>query len=397
MSTNTARRIDAYTLSLRGDALDAVMQMAASPYDLHHPHHQAASMVFTPAREYIKTLGHLTRAYLNPEGWVREAAFEMELRELIIGSENPSVLDKLELLLGRLRDHAGEPRYPFHYRHGSDEDNLAYDPKSIVPVFPKQIEKILGFDRDNSASRQILSKHQGFIDEGFRYFLAHRLDESLVIQKLDYEITLIGFAYDTAVQTYPQKRSQAEIAEIVSEGHNPFARLFKSKADLAPFTPLPQILDEETPTPATTSPRVETREIETVLPTEIDFTESRPNPFTPEPRVVRAAESLDLANDPRLSRPVRFGDWDATEELPLSPLPTAGFKYPMEEDLASSPVEDEFDLVGPPASRAPLADPNLINRTENSQKVSLRTAKLTHNTKKVSRPEGDPLEFLQDR
>ena len=397
MSTNTAKRLDANTLSLRGDALDAVMQMAASPYDLHHPHHQAASLVFTPAREYIKTLGHLTRAYLNPEGWVREAAFEMELRELIIDSENPSVLDKLELLLGRLRDHAGEPRYPFHYRHGSDDDELAYDPKSIVPVFPKQIEKILSFDQDNPGSRQILRKHQSFIDEGFRYFLAHRLDESLVIQKLDYEITLIGFAYDTAVQTYPQKRSPAEIAEIEGGGHNPFARLFKSKADLAPFTPLTQILNEEAPTPAVTSPRVAANEPENDLPSEIDFTGSRPNPYLPEPRVVQAAEPLDLADNPNLSHPAAFSDWDANEELPLAPLPIAGFRYPLDEDFTKTPPEDEFDLVGPAAGSSPMEDPELINPVENSQKVSLRTAKLTHNTKKVSRPEGDPLEFLKDR
>ena len=77
MAVSTARRLSAQTLELRGPALDTVMQIAASPYDLHHPHHQASSEVFAPAREYVKTLGHLARAYLDPEAWVRDAAFEM--------------------------------------------------------------------------------------------------------------------------------------------------------------------------------------------------------------------------------------------------------------------------------------------------------------------------------
>ena len=238
MTVTTARRTGERALELRGAALDTVMQMAASPYDLHHPHNRAASEAFYPAREYVKLLGHLTRAYLDPDGWVRDAAFEMRLASMIIESDSPEALDSVERLIGHLNPRAGEPAYMFRYLHLDAEGEPAFDTASLVAISGSRLEDLIEAD-SGQGGRGLIARHSVAIDEAFARYLAQRLDIQLAVRAVSYSIDLLGFAYDTAAREHLHQRSSDELSDATAPAHHGIGAILRPSQPLTPFTPLP--------------------------------------------------------------------------------------------------------------------------------------------------------------
>ena len=238
MAATTARRTSERTLELRGAALDTVMQMAASPYDLHHPHNKAASEAFYPAREYVKLLGHLTRAYLDPNGWVRDAAFEMRLNSMTITSDNPEALDSVERLIGHLNPRAGEPTYLFRYLHVDAEGEPIFDPARLIAISGGGVETLIEAD-GAAGGRGLIIRHQSAIDAAFAHYLAERLDIQLQVSAVAYTIDLLGFAYDSAAREHLYQRSADELSDATTAPRHGLGGILRPPKPLTPFTPLP--------------------------------------------------------------------------------------------------------------------------------------------------------------
>jgi hypothetical protein len=238
MTATTARRTSERTLELRGAALDTVMQMAASPYDLHHPHNKAASEAFYPAREYVKLLGHLTRAYLDPNGWVRDAAFEMRINSMTVASDNPEALDSVERLIGHLNPRAGEPTYLFRYLHVDAEGEPVFDPARLVAISGGGVETLIETD-GAAGGRGLIILHQSAIDAAFARYLAERLDIQLQVSAVAYTIDLLGFAYDSAAREHLYQRSADELSDATVSARHGLGGILRPPQPLTPFTPLP--------------------------------------------------------------------------------------------------------------------------------------------------------------
>jgi len=240
MAVTTAKRLNARTIELRGPALDTVLQIAASPYDLHHPHHQASSEIFLPAREYVKTLGYLTRAYLDSKGWVRDAAFEIGISALLVESDSPGALDALEQLITRLNPQAASPTYMFHYQHTDDDGLPVFDPDTLIAVNSRQIAEMIENDT-SSSGRGIFARRKPSIDIAFGTYIAGRIDAQLVVREVRYDIDLLGFSYDTAALEHLHQRSGDELADLSAQMRpQGFLSLVSgsSRVALTPFTPL---------------------------------------------------------------------------------------------------------------------------------------------------------------
>ena len=82
-------------MHLSGPEVRTLMLLAYHPYDIvRFP----LSPPLSPAHAVVATLGHLVRANLDPLGWIRDASFELEIREIIL-SGDPDDLADIELLL----------------------------------------------------------------------------------------------------------------------------------------------------------------------------------------------------------------------------------------------------------------------------------------------------------
>ena len=236
MAITTARRLSTTSLELRGAALDTVMAMAAIPYDLHHPHNRAASEAFYPAREYVKLLGHATRAYIDPDGWVRDAAFEFRLTRMVVDSDGPSPLDSLLRQVEHLLPSAGEPNYMFHYLHADADGIPIFDPGDLSALPALQMDKILAADA-TPGGRAIIAGHRKAIDDAFTDYLSGRLDSHLRVSLIEYSITLLGFAYERAAHSHLDQRSTEEVSEAKTAAGRRIT-LPGRPAPRAPFTPV---------------------------------------------------------------------------------------------------------------------------------------------------------------
>ena len=248
MAVTTAKRLNARTIELRGPALDTVLQIAASPYDLHHPHHQASSEIFSPAREYVKTLGYLTRAYLDSKGWVRDAAFEIGISTLLVESDSPGALDALEQLITRLNPQATSPTYMFHYQHTDDDGLPVFDADTLIAVNGDQIAEMIETDTSQSG-RGIFARRKPSIDIAFGTYIATRIDAQLVVREVRYDIDLLGFSYDTAALEHLRQRSGDELADLSAQPRpQGFLSLISggSRVALTPFTPLRSVSEPAT-------------------------------------------------------------------------------------------------------------------------------------------------------
>lgn len=245
---STVRRLGPTLMTLSGESLEAAIGIFSAPYDLHHPNH-LASVSFPPAMEYLRAMGHLLRAYVEADAWVREMAFEFIVGSLTLEAES-AALDDLERLLGR-PDEAGRlPTYAFDYRHADEDDVARYDSRVLSVLRSDRLSEILEFD-EGPAGQHLFAAHQEAIDSAFGLFFA-RSDPRLRVLEVRYTIIIHGLGYDAAMPAYRAKRSQIETALAPQPGLIGLLRhVARPLSGGARFTPLPTaVVGPAVPIPA---------------------------------------------------------------------------------------------------------------------------------------------------
>ena len=299
------RRLGPTILQLNGPALEELVELFSSPYDMHHPNHPA-TVNFAPAEEYIKTIGHITRAYLDPEAWVRELSFDLIISSVTFECLNPTVLDEIVAVAGA-QDAARQarPSYPFNYHDMRADDDPNYDPNGLTIVAREQLFDLIETDAHGEQGRRIFDLHKPSIDASFGRFFA-RVEPQLRVIEVRYALIPYGFGYDRALQAYRNLRSPEELGPVRDRGLVGLLRHVAGRADginrPSAFTPL-------SPLPAVGNPLIEFPEIRvpTTAPRWVNPPEqSSPPPSVPtapatSPTAVPAdpfAENVPTAEDP---------------------------------------------------------------------------------------------------
>jgi hypothetical protein len=241
------RRLGPTIMTLSGGSLEAAVGIFSAPYDLHHPGHHA-TVSFPPAVEYLKAMGHLLRAYVEDDAWVREMAFEFIISSMTFEAE-PDALDDLTRLLGAPDEGGRLADYAFDYRHADEDDVSRYDPRGLRVLRADRLAEILAFDA-GPEGQHLFAVYQAAIDAGFGLFFA-RVDPRLRVLEVRYGIVIHGLGYDSAMPAYRAKRSQIETAEPARPGLIGLLRHVAKPSGGARFTPLPtRVVGPAVPTPA---------------------------------------------------------------------------------------------------------------------------------------------------
>lgn len=247
-SASTLRRLGPTIMTLSGSSLETAISIFSAPYDLHHPNHRA-TVSFPPAVEYLRAIGHLLRAYLDLDAWVREMAFEFDLGSMTFEAPSPA-LDDLTRLVEGPNDNQQLPSYIFDYRHADQDDVGRYDPRVLTVLRADRLAELLSFDAGPEGQR-LFAAHQTAIDSSFGLFFA-RSDPRLRVLEVRYAIIIHGLGYDAAMPAYRAKRSQIETDMARRPGligllHHAARPL----AGGARFTPLPlTVVGRSVPIPA---------------------------------------------------------------------------------------------------------------------------------------------------
>jgi hypothetical protein len=211
------RRLGQSILQVNGPALEELVEVFSSPYDLHHPNH-VATVSFPPAEEYIKTIGHITRAYLDPDAWVRELSFDLIISSITFESIERAVLDELTAMIKRNDPlHQVRPSYPFNYHDLQEDGSPNYDPRVLAVVAREQLFDLIEADAHGERGRRIFDLHKPSIDAAFGRFFA-RVEPRLRVIEVRYAIIPYGFGYDQALPAYRDLRSPEELGPVRDRG-----------------------------------------------------------------------------------------------------------------------------------------------------------------------------------
>lgn len=166
---------------------------------------------FRPAEEYVAALGHLLRARLERDVWIREAAFELDLREIFLTGP-VEALDSVEEIMTERRPGGSTlpDRLTFSYNDLDLESNFPiYDPHGLRHLNGDELADMLAAD---TAGERIIAHHTALIDTAIASFIAGWSGLPLRIVS-SYEFTLLGLGYDHGMASEAERRSVVEVGE----------------------------------------------------------------------------------------------------------------------------------------------------------------------------------------
>lgn len=192
--------------------------------------YEAARMparAFRPAEEYVAALGHILRARRDPQAWIREVAFELDLRELFLAGP-PEALDAVAEILSERRPESVLPDHlTFLYRDLDFETDLpTYDPHGLRHMNAEDLADLLAAD---AATERIMAHHAALLDTAFASFFAGWSGLPLRVVS-SYEFRPLGLDYDHGLGAEADRRSVVEVGargrgRLRSEGDRGGARL----------------------------------------------------------------------------------------------------------------------------------------------------------------------------
>lgn len=200
-------------LVTEGADIERLMAVATHPLDPQAMGRTQAH-AFPPAKLYVAALGHLVRAYIDPNAWIRQAAFNLTLRRLQLRA-SPDDLDWIVEQM-QLQDPAGKVRrgepIEFRFSHIDEEGAVRFDPERLQVLAGDNAVDLI--ERDADAERggvHLLGLHLQTMDELFTAFLIESLAlEHGEVTHFDFEFRPWGYAWDGAVDEYAAIRSPNE-------------------------------------------------------------------------------------------------------------------------------------------------------------------------------------------
>lgn len=163
---------------------------ATTPYD---PRRLPASD-FGPAQRYMRALGHLLRAEIDADAWIRELAFELEIFGVEIAGPSEELDEVARLIdLAPKAPASGRPIL-FQYVDLNLDGLPAYLVDDLRYLSGEELREMIERDRSGLG---VIDRHRGAIDGALHDFLSKHLDAHLFLAPR-WEWRPLGLRYDLA-------------------------------------------------------------------------------------------------------------------------------------------------------------------------------------------------------
>ena len=216
-------------LVTQGADIERLLAVATHPLDPQAMGRTQAH-AFPPAKLYVAALGHLVRAYIDPNAWIRQAAFNLTLRKLELHASADDldwVIEQMELQNPAGKTRHGDP-IEFRFSHIDEEGAPRFDPDHLQVLVGAQATALIERDADEEADGvRLLDLHLLTMEETFTDFLVDSLALAHgKVEHLDFEFLPWGFAWDDAVVDYAAIRSPNEAMGDADEKRGLLQRVF---------------------------------------------------------------------------------------------------------------------------------------------------------------------------